>query len=242
MRKIIEKCKKNIFPIHWMLPVLFTFCFNNLIYFGVRPLVKDFHHYNISGPLDALVPFMPEFMIVYMGCYIFWVINYCMIAKQEKEKRYRFFTADFYARLVCLAFFVLLPTTNTRPVLSGDSIWIAAVRWLYDTDAPNNLLPSIHCMASWFSYIGIRGNKKIPHWYRRFSCIFAFVVFLSTLALRQHVLIDVFAGVALAEITYYISMRTNGYRVYERICERVGNKIMGWLKGGEHGKQEENGI
>lgn len=242
MKTLKDKWKEFFFPVHWMLPVIFTFVFNNSIYFGVRPLVEKFHHYNIGGPLDELVPFFPPFIIIYFGCYIFWVVNYCMIAKQEKEKRYRFFTADFYARIVCLLCFVFFPTTNIRPILSGDGIFVAAVKTLYAIDAPNNLFPSIHCMASWFSYIGIRDNKKIPLWYRRFSGIFAGVVFISTLSLRQHVIIDVIGGALLAEITYYISRHTNGYLIYMKIFERMGDKIMCLIRGKENGKQKEDAV
>lgn len=242
MEKLKRKWKEFVFPIHWLLPVIFTFVFNNSIYFGVRFFTEGRYHFNLTSAADDLVPFMPQFIIVYFGCYVLWVVNYCMIAKQDREHRYRFFTADFYARIVCLLFFLLLPTTNTRPVLSGGDIWTEAVRFLYRIDPATNLLPSIHCMASWFCYIGIRGNDKIPLWYRRFTGISAFVVFYSTLALRQHVIIDVAAGVALAEVTYFISSHTNGYRIYMKIFEHAGDRLMGLIRGKEHGKQEENAV
>lgn len=225
MKFLKQNFKEFIFPVHWLLPVVFTFILNNSIYFGVRPFVEHKYHYDMTTSLDKMIPFMPQFILVYFGCFIFWVINYCMIAKQNKEQRYRFFTADFYARLVCLAFFIFLPTTNIRPELVGNNIWICLVRFLYKIDQPNNLFPSIHCMASWFSYIGIRKNQKIPSWYRRLSCIIAVTVFFSTLTLKQHVIADVVAGAALAEITYFVSRHTNGYLVYMRIFERLGDKI-----------------
>ena len=240
MNKAKEKLKKFLFPITWILPLIFTLVFNNAIYFGSRMVVGNRYHYNLSGRLDDIVPFVPQFIIVYFGCFVFWIVNYCIISKQDKEHRYRFFTADFYARLICLACFLLFPTTNTRPVLTGGGFWESAVGWLYAADAPNNLFPSIHCMASWFSYIGIRGRQNVPLWYRRFSCVMAFVVFLSTLSLRQHVLIDVIGGVAVAEITYFISLHTNGYRVYMRIFESAGDKIMGWIRGKGNAKQEKD--
>lgn len=242
MKKLKDKWKEFIFPVHWMLPVIFTFAFNNIIYFGVRIFTEGKYHYDFTAPVDELVPFIPQFIVVYFGCYILWVVNYCIIAKQDKERRYRFFTADFYARIVCMLCFLLLPTTNIRPILDGSDIWTDAVRFLYSIDPASNLLPSIHCMASWFCYVGIRGNKKIPLWYRRFTGIAALVVFYSTLALRQHVIVDVAAGVALAEITYFVSCHTNGYRIYMKIFERGGDRLMGLIRGKAHGKQEENAV
>lgn len=188
------------------------------------------YHYNLSSAIDEWIPFMPEFIVIYFGCYLFWVVNYCIIALQDREGRYRFFTADFYARIVCLLCFTLFPTTNTRPEISGQGIWECAVRFLYAIDAPTNLFPSIHCMASWFCYVGIRKRNDIPGWYKLVSCIIAVSVFISTLALRQHVLLDVVGGILLAEGTYYISCHTNGYQIYMKLCEPLGDSFMKWIK------------
>ena len=58
------------------------------------------------------------------------------------------------------------------------------------------------------------------------SEIIAVLVFISTLALRQHVLVDVFSGILVAEVTWQISRRTNGYRIYQRIIENMSD----WLQ------------
>ena len=247
MRKSI---KRFFLPLHWMIPLIFTLILNTIVYNGVRIFTEGRYHYNLSGPLDELVPFTPQFIVVYFGCFIFWIVNYVIIARGEKEACYRFFTADFYARLVCLLEFFFFPTTNTRPILEGSGIWTEAVRFLYAVDPPTNLLPSIHCMASWFCYIGIRSRKDIPGWYKLFSVITAAAVFYSTLALRQHVLLDVAAGILLAESAYFVSLHTKGYRTYMRISEKLGDRLMEKLMGGtvekteglEDGKQEENGV
>ena len=208
-----------------IIPLIFTFCFNSVVYWGAPLLASGMKAHNLSGKTDALVPFIPQFIIIYFGCYIFWVVNYVMIANQGEEHRYRFFTADFYARVVCLICFVFFPTTNTRPELVGHDFWTQAVRFLYILDDPVNLFPSIHCMASAFCCIGIRGRKGIPLWYKGFSIIITILVFISTLALRQHALIDVIGGVLLAEGTWYISQRTDGWRVYQRWTDKVADGI-----------------
>lgn len=204
-----------------VLPPLFTFVVNSLVYWGAPLIVGTGRSHNLSGGLDELVPFMPAFIIIYFGCYIFWVVNYLMIAFYEDENKYRFYTADFYARLICLAFFVFFPTTNTRPELTGNGIFIRAMRLLYTVDKPVNLFPSIHCMASWFCCIGLRKCKEIPEWYKLMSVLIAISVFISTLATRQHVLWDVAGGIGVAELTWFISNRTNGWKTYQRLNEKI---------------------
>ena len=81
-------------------------------------------------------------------------------------------------------------------------------------------------MASWFCCIGLRKCENVPKWYQNLSEIIAVLVFISTLALRQHVLVDVFSGILVAEVTWQISRRTNGYRIYQRIIENMSD----WLQ------------
>ena len=67
-------------------------------------------------------------------------------------------------------------------------------------DSPTNLFPSIHCLVSWLCAIGLRG-AKVSNWYKVFSYTFAIAVCVSTQLTKQHYIVDVFGGIALAEIS-----------------------------------------
>lgn len=220
MKKILDHVT-NILPLYGIFPLIFSLVFNCLVYMGSRLFTGEWHHYNIETALDKGIPFVPEFLIIYFGCYLFWAVNYILIARQEREQVYRFFTADFLSRCVCLVFYLLFPTTNTRPVIVGHGFWEQAAGMLYAIDAPDNLLPSIHCLVSWFCYLGIRGRKEIPLWYQRFSMFFAILVFASTLFTKQHVIVDVAAGFLLAEFCFYIGRKSDLYRYYEKFGTKM---------------------
>ena len=147
-----------------------------------------------------MVPVIPEFTSIYLICYVFWVVNYIMTARISREHMYRFLTADYLSRIVCGIFFVFLPTTLVRPEITGTGFWDQALRFVYSIDQSANLFPSIHCLVSWFCYIGIRHQKKIPVWYQRFSLVFAILVCISTQVTKQHYIIDVFGGIILSEV------------------------------------------
>ena len=78
-----------------------------------------------------------------------------------------------------------------------------ATRFLYMADAPTNLLPSLHCLLSTMCWIGVRGNRRIPRWKKIFFLTAAVLVYVSTLLVKQHVIVDVFAGILLAEAAMY---------------------------------------
>ena len=73
-----------------VLPPLFTFVVNSLVYWGAPLIVGTGRSHNLSGGLDELIPFMPAFIIIYFGCYIFWVVNYLMVAFYEDENKNNF--------------------------------------------------------------------------------------------------------------------------------------------------------
>ena len=79
------------------------------------------------------------------------------------------------------------------------------MNWLYGTDAADNLLPSIHCFVSWMCFIGVRNSPKVPSWWKEASFAIAIAICVSTLTTKQHILIDVFSGVLLAEICYALA-------------------------------------
>jgi len=67
------------------------------------------------------------------------------------------------------------------------------------------LLPSIHCFVSWMCFIGVRNSPKVPSWWKEASFVIAIAICVSTLTTKQHILIDVFSGVMLAEICYALA-------------------------------------
>ena len=157
--------------------------------------------------------------------YLFWALNYVLIARQEKQDVCRFFAADFLSRVVCLIVYLVFPTTNTRPLIEPDGLWNKALLAVYEVDAADNLFPSIHCLVSWFCYIGLRGREEVPRWYRGASCVMAIMVCISTLTTKQHVLIDVFGGVLLAEACYWIAKRQLVWESYEKVLDFINRKL-----------------
>lgn len=185
------------------------------------------YHYDFASELDGKIPFIKEWVVIYLGCYIFWVINYILITREGKEKWFRFAFADVLAKFICGIFFIFLPTTINRPTVTGNDIFSIIMRFLYYIDLPVNLFPSLHCLVSWNCFVGIRGSKTVPFWYKVFSCTFAVMVCLSTQFTKQHYLIDAAGGILLAEICYFISCHTQMYRYFEKMFLRLNRMIFG---------------
>lgn len=224
MRRMRKKIAGMI-PEYSLFPLILALLFNTAVYNGARLIAGGWYHYNMESSLDRLIPFWPPAVLVYLGCYLFWAVNYIIIARQGKREVYQFFKGDFLSRIICLICFLSLPTTNIRPFVEAEGIWNQAVLWLYSVDAADNLFPSIHCLVSWLCYIGIRGRKSVSVWYRGFSCVMALLVCASTLFTKQHVLVDVIGGVLLAELCFYLGKRNEDTGIYGQIMDKISKRL-----------------
>lgn len=236
----LKKFLTGIVPSYGWVPLILALSVNMAVYMGARWIAGDWYHYNIETSLDSLIPFWPPSSAIYLGCYIFWVINYILIARQEKKSVCQFFAGDILSRLICLLFFLLLPTTNIRPVVGETGFWNQVMRLVYSVDAADNLFPSIHCLVSWFCYIGIKKREEIPVWYQRFSCLIAVLICISTLTTKQHVIVDVIGGVGLAEFCFWIGKKKAVYTVYEKVINQINGKIFFRRKGEIHADEEKS--
>lgn len=202
------------------LPLL-ALVWNQLVYYTGSYLSREGPFLRMDLPLDLLVPFLPWTVTVYFGCFLFWAALYILMARQNRLAAYRFFLADFLAKGICLLFFLLLPTTLSRPAAAGTSLWDALIRLLYRIDAPRNLFPSIHCLVSWLCFIGARNHRALSRWAVWATALGAALVCLSTLTTRQHVAADAAGGILLAELSYRSAGSLRLLRPYARRMDRL---------------------
>lgn len=190
-----------------LLLLLGTIVFNYLVYNGGRILAADVVHYSLASAFDHQIPLLSRTVWIYWGCYIFWVVNYYIGTKYDKDNGYGFIGAHYIGEAICFIFFVFFPTIMVRPEITGNSISDWIIKLTYQQDEANNLFPSIHCFASWLCWIGVRRNSFIPKWYQMVSLVIAVLVCVSTLTVKQHVIADVPAGILLAEGSYLLSLK-----------------------------------
>ena len=204
--KLIRKILDFI-PAYARKPLLFLFAFNMLAY-GLPSVLKIQPKFDMTLPIDLKIPAIPVFSYIYVISYAYWVFNYILICRKNNLTAKRFVTAEVMGKAVCFLAFVFLPCTFARPAadtLSGPGAWLLKI--VYALDEPTRLIPSIHCYASWMCVRPLldKDTGYVPAWYKLFSLVFTILICLSTLFTRQHVLVDVFAGILLGEIVWVMS-------------------------------------
>lgn len=231
MRKLIRKGYDKvigpIIPRYAVFSLIFCFVLNSAIYTGTQIIMAGAKHYDFTTDFDRVVPLVPQFIYIYLVCYAFWVINYILAAREGRKEWFHFVTADMITRLVCGLFFIVIPTTNIRPEVVGSGWSCDLLRLIYEIDPATNLFPSIHCLVSWLCYVGIRKSKKVPRWYRIFSCVFAMLVFASTQFTKQHYFVDIIGALIIAEGCYYLVGKMKVRFTVEKIFDSFDRKVFG---------------
>jgi membrane-associated phospholipid phosphatase len=156
---------------------------------------------SVKSPLDALIPFNELFVIPYYIWYAYvpvMVVYFLFTSKTDFLKLCGFL---FVGMTICLLIYTFFP--NGQPLrpyaFERQNIFVDIVRKLYRVDTPTNVCPSIHCLNAIAIHIAIAkselGRKR---WRRAVSVTVMILVCMSTVALKQHSIIDVIAAVILS--------------------------------------------
>lgn len=202
-RKMKEKIT-DLIPKYAVFPLILALLVNNCVYIGVAQFKNILSFTSLATPLDEKIPLITPFVIFYVLAYVQWVLNYVLIGRDSKKLCYKFVGGDIISKIICLFFFILLPTTLARPEITGTDIFSRLVEFIYTVDSPVNLFPSIHCLESWCCIraafqLHLKTTKR-TRIYQIATIFMSFGVFASTLFIRQHVIVDVFGGIAAFEI------------------------------------------
>ena len=197
----------DLLPPYARVPLVSMVCVHALAYYATRPFSQKLTHFDFSLPVDGLIPFIPAFAVIYVLAYVQWVTGYILIARDSRELCYRVISGEIVSKLICLALFLLIPTTMTRAEIVSDGPFDTIVRYIYRLDAADNLFPSIHCLESWVCFRGALRMKKAGSRYRYFTLLFSLLVFASTVLIKQHTAVDIIGGVLTAEIGQQIAQK-----------------------------------
>ncbi len=214
MDKTLQKTK--LFPSYAYIPLVITVLLHMSIYWGTKAIIGDAVHHSIPVSFEDAIPFAPEWVTVYTATFIFWVLGLVMCMCQERELCFRMFTGIYIAELICAVFFIALPTVIDRPDAAGSLYYDRLLAQLYAADQPTNLFPSMHCM---FAYMVFRGFMiaKLDKPVVIGSGLFAALVCASTVFVKQHFLLDTFAGIILGEVAVTLSLKTDAWKLMDKI-------------------------
>lgn len=168
--------------------------------------------------LDHLLPFQPHMLGIYLSLWF-----YVGIAPGLQLSFIELLVYGLWIGLLCLTglgIFYFWPTEIPLPMphMAG----FAGFDLLRGVDAAGNACPSMHVAVAVFSAIWIDVLLRLSHvpaWPRLLNAAWFLAIAYSTLAIKQHVVLDVLAGVLLGFAFALPSLRWRPGRVRAELGE-----------------------
>jgi membrane-associated phospholipid phosphatase len=162
--------------------------------------------------LDHAMVLQPAWMIVYGSLYVFVLLPLIVV---RQEQLFRRALKWLFVLTVAYIGFITYPTIAPRPDVvleSGFAAW--SLRLQYSLDQPYNCFPSLHVAHSFVSALAA---YRVHRGVGIAAALWAVLVGVSTVYTKQHYVVDVVAGAAMAYAAYVMFLRSYPR---ERVPER----------------------
>ncbi len=163
------------------------------------------HPIQATTALDKALPLVPFFIVFYMLGYVFVFLPPFFI----RDRRTFNATAVVFAGMLTIAFacFIAFPVEMHKEIAQGSDPFSRLTRFQQTVDTAFNTFPSLHVEMNTFAYLVV--VREHPRW-RWWLLPPLVLIILSTLLVKQHLLLDVAGGLALAYGGYAVFVRLAG--------------------------------
>ena len=180
------------------------------LYLGIYRLVQTINPvgFNLAIGLDRYIPFIPEFAVIYL-LYIPMII-FVFALYWNDYKTYRSMSLMLIAVIsIAIAIYSAFQTEVLRPIFASTDFFTRLTNTIYKYDMPNNTFPSLHvALTSSITAFVYKKDTKVG-----MALIpLTFLIILSTMLIKQHVVLDIIGGLMLAFIIFKIRNVFNIWR------------------------------
>lgn len=184
-----------------------------ICFFWLEKTVTD-EFYLIHTAFDEKIPFIEYFIVPYLLWFAYVAVFVVYFFFKDKKEFYQLaaFLISGMTFFLIISFIIpnglmLRPTSFAR-----HNIFVDICKGLWKADTATNVFPSIHVYNSIAIAVAVAKSKHLKKvtWLQIASAVLATLIILSTMFLKQHSVIDVIGGIALAAIVYpfvYIKKR-----------------------------------
>ncbi len=213
MKKVISFIKKEK---KFVISMFILFFGNAFIYW----LIKSFqtNPIYINYFLDDKIPFWGWLVYIYDMYYPFSILAFTLLYFKDKKTYYKGIISAIIGCIICYIIILIVPTIMFRPIVPNyDPLTnlVLKITFFFD-EPPLNCFPSLHCLFCFqiiISYIMSKCTIKRKTW----VIIFALLVIISTLFVKQHFIYDVIAALLVCIMA---NMIQSIFNIYERFKKK----------------------
>ncbi|MDD3223275.1 MAG: phosphatase PAP2 family protein [Clostridium sp.] len=195
----LKKILPNVRAMCFMMPLLIlNLTYAVLDYFTSSKLT-------LITSIDRSIPFVRQFVIPYVMWYPMVPLVFIYICVKDKENYCRMIISFAFSLITCYIIFFFFQTTVPRPAVTGNDVYSNLVKLIYSIDNPYNCFPSIHVMICALMIEGIWKTRNKSNVVAVIVTFIGISVMLSTVFIKQHVVLDGVSGIMVASIVYFLA-------------------------------------
>lgn len=164
--------------------------------------------------LDKYIPFNEYFVIFYVAWYFFIFFGFLYFIFKDDYQFNRTCYYMFTGMFIALTLYTLFPSGQSLRVnIVSDNIYTYIINLLYTIDTSTNVCPSLHVYNSIMMYVSlVKSGCFCQHpIMKKLILILVILICMSTVLIKQHAIIDVFAAFILCIIVYRIGEHKFNY-------------------------------
>jgi membrane-associated phospholipid phosphatase len=149
-------------------------------------------------PGEERLPFLPIFEYLYVLTYFIALL--LIVTVRDYATFRRLLNATGISLAVAYATYLLYPVYFERPHLEVTSLhtWLLSLEYM---DKPYNHFPSLHVTLSWLAVYAAQVSRRS----KAILSVLAFGISVSTVFVKQHYIVDVVYGFALAWLAWRVT-------------------------------------
>lgn len=175
-----------------------VYMFHGFGYLYINSKVDTAKVYDVSLPIDRVIPLIPEWSWIYELLFIFPIFLILVLDTIDEVKRVGF--SIIMCDLVAYPIFLMFPVMSVRQEVPMNTASEILLNFIYYVDLPTNCFPSLHVAVSMVSAFAIYHKMKFRGIW---AIVLGILISLSTLFTKQHYFLDVVSGLLLATFCYY---------------------------------------
>jgi membrane-associated phospholipid phosphatase len=193
--------------------------------------------YFLGTAIDEYIPFIDVFIIPYIIWYPFIFITMAIICWTDRKTYWKALITMQITMVVCYFIYFIFQTHVPRPEVIGNGFSSELVKLIYANDAPYNAFPSIHSLTSFLMLYAAFKASHLVKGLKIGIATMAIVIIISTLFVKQHVILDAISAVFLGYFVYnaveFVSIvwkrvelkqKLNQAPIEKRQLSRIGNQ------------------
>lgn len=168
--------------------------------------LSPFSVHLLKSKIDDNIPFISHFIYFYISWYLMLVLIPFIFYKKDEKCFRNYMICSNVSIIIAFIIYFLYPTSIIRSTipLTGFSGFITEI--IYTIDTPIlNCFPSMHCQLCFIYIFSILSCKNISKKAKFGIILWSLLVVVSTLFVKQHVLLDVISAFVLS-ITIFIAV------------------------------------